>query len=53
MSENMLFLTLFPLYKPYFPLQFDEEKWLLQSSLGKINKHSLIFQLSIYWLWIT
>lgn len=41
MSENILFLTLFLLYKSDFPSQFDEEKHLFQSSLGKINKHSV------------
>lgn len=39
--QKMLFLTLFPLHKSDFPSQFDEEKRLFQSSLGKINKHSV------------
>lgn len=46
MSENVLFLTLFPLYKSDFPSQFDEEKHSFQSSLGK-KTNIQFFQLAL------
>lgn len=46
-QKMLLFLTLFSLYKLDFLSQFDKEKCLFQSSLGKINKHSLFFPTSL------